>query len=171
MVTVKPDPRWTDVTIADYEKQLELSLEISEMLTNAHQRIKNIRAIKNQVRDQISLLKKHKNQHPISQKGTQFIDGLTNVENLLIQNKAEVSQDNINYPRVFSNRIGRLYSVVVNADHQPTDGAMERFQDLSEAYQEITQDYDQMMTTELQLFNKALDEAAVPRLILPESLE
>ena len=165
---VLPDPRWTDVTTADYEAQLEMAIEISNMITESHRRIKNLRSIREQVNSKAELAVKagHSDQ---CKKVAKIIDTrLTTVEDLIIQNKAEASQDNINYPRVFSNHIGRLYGVVVNAHHRATGGALERFADLKKEYAHIVEQYEAVMKEDLPRFEELMGTEGVERIVVPE---
>ena len=138
------------------------------MITEAHQRIENLRALKKQIKNLLELADDEVAAPDWRKMGKRAIAQLNSVEELIIQNKAEASQDNINYPRVFSNHIGRLYSVVVNAQDEPTGGALERFEDLKKEFQNIVSAYDKVMQDEVSAFNALSDEKEVPRLILPE---
>lgn len=168
-IEIKPDPRWTDVKQEDYEAQLETANEIKEMITQAHRRIENIRA----VREQLLSINKYRKQ--ARSKLNELIDAampvLDQVEGMIIQNKAEASQDNINYPRVFSNHIGRLYSVVTNEHHRPTAGVAERLEDLQMEYQSIVEAYDQLFAKELAAIRDYMDQHGVERLMIPAKID
>ena len=166
---LKADPRWSDVKIADYEAQVETALEISGMITESHHRIKNIRAI----REQLKTMKKYQNEPDASLMKLieEAMPALDRVEDMIIQNKAEASQDNINYPRVFSNHIGRLYSVVVNDHHRPTAGALERLEDLKVEYQGIVAAYDQVFNQEVKAIREYMDQKGAERLLLPNKID
>ncbi len=167
-LTVKADPRWSNVNTEDWQAQLDMALEIRDMITESHQRIKNLRAIKKQITSNLELTKNESTHTDLAKMGKSIKAQLNRVENKIIQNRAEVSQDNINYPRVFSNHIGRLYSVVTNAHDRPTGGSIERFEDLKKEYESIIKAYDEVVEIELPKFNNLLIEKEVPRLILPE---
>lgn len=168
-IEIKADPRWTAVTQADYQAQLETGMEISEMISQAHRRIKNLRA----VRSQIKSVKQYQNKEKKDEKLIELIDkalpAIDKVEAMIIQNKSEASQDNINFPRVFSNHIGRLYGVVVNDHHRPTAGALERLEDLKKEYAAILEAYEALFDAELGLVRSYLDGIGVDRLLLPET--
>ncbi|HKK74403.1 MAG TPA: hypothetical protein VJ953_04960 [Saprospiraceae bacterium] len=168
-IDLKPDPRWTDVKQADYEAQLATASEIKDMITESHRRIKNLRAI----REQLKTIKKYQEQ--ADEKLTTLMEEampvLNEVEGMIIQNKAEASQDAINYPRVFSNHIGRLYGVVINDHHRPTAGALERLEDLKVEYQGIVSAYDQLLETEIAAIRDYLDQHEAKRLLLPARIE
>jgi len=167
---VKADPRWTDITPADYEAQLDLALDIREMISQAQRRIKNLRALREQIESVAQLAGQAGYEGKIQELAKEISTQLTEVEDQLIQNKAEASQDNINYPRVFSNHIGRLYGVVAGDDHRPSGGALERYEDLKIEYRAIVRAYQQVMENELPRFNELLEQEEVKRLIVPERL-
>lgn len=164
---VLPDPRWIDVNPKDYEAQEDLALDIRDMITEAHQRIKNIRSVRKQLLSISKLAVEAGHTEELKNLADSIDKKLTTVEDQIIQNKAEASQDNINFPRVFSNHIGRLYGVVVNAHHRPTDGALERYEDLKKEYAGITADYKKVMA-ELSQFNELLEQEKVARVIVLE---
>lgn len=168
---IQPDPRWTHIKQDDYQAQLDLALKISAMITEAHHRIENIRALRQQMMSTAQLAQEAGHGNDLMELAKNIDQKLTAVEDQLIQNKAEASQDNINYPRVFSNHIGRLYSVVARGHHRPTYGSRERWADLQEEYAAIVADYKQTMANDIPLFNRMLAQKQVPRLIVPKNMQ
>lgn len=168
---IKSDPRWEDVSNEDYEAQLILAQEVQDMISDAHRRIKNIRSVKDQMKRTSALAVKAGKTEALEALSKSITEQLDGIEDQLIQNKAEVSQDNINYPRVFSNHIGRLYSVLVNAHHRPTGGVVERFEDLKVEYQKIVTQYDSVFANSIRKFNTMLEGERVDRIIVPERVK
>lgn len=168
-IEVKADPRWKDVSQADYEAQLATATEIKELITQAHRRIKNLRAVRNQIQAAKEYQNKEKPDAKLIELIDQALPAIDKVEAMIIQNKSEASQDNINFPRVFSNHIGRLYGVVVNDHHRPTAGALERLEDLKKEYQAIVEAYNKVFDEELSLVRSYMDGIGVDRLLLPET--
>ena len=167
---LKKDPRWKDVTDADYQAQFAMATEIGDLAMEAHQRIKNLRAVKEQVKNTAQLVEKVNKNTPLKQLADTLDKKLTAVEDLLIQNKVEVSQDEINFERVFSNHLTRLYAVVRNEHARPTGGDLEVLEDLKKVYANIVQQYDQVMETALREFNSLLEQEKVSRIIVPEQV-
>ena len=170
-IEILPDPRWENVTKEAYQKQLDMAIEIRNLISSAHKRIKNIRSLSMQMKQTGELAKQAGHGSELAQKAEEINKRLKEVEALIIQNKAEASQDNINYPRVFSNHIGRLYSVVVNANDRPTGGASERFEDLKLEYQSIVNAYEKVIMNDIPVFNELLEASKVERLIIPEKVK
>ena len=92
---------------------------------------------------------------------------LTKVEDLLVQNKHEASQDVINYPRVFTNHIMLLYGHLVGSHHRPTGGILERWTDLQAEYDHISRHYGTAVEP-VQPYGPQLEAAGVPRVIVPD---
>ena len=138
------------------------------MITESQLRIKNIRAVKEQLENITHLAIKAGHQTMLKTLSADIVTKLNAVEDQLIQNKAEVSQDNINYPRVFSNHIGRVYSVLVNAHQRPTGGVIERFADIKKEFAKIVEDYNAVFTEVVPKFNTMLEGEKVERVIIPE---
>lgn len=168
---VLADPRWTDVSPADYQSQFNLAVETKGMITQSHEVIKNVRAIRNQV-NLISKLTQEAGFSDVVKKAVSALDKkLTAVEDELIQNKAKSGQDAINYPRVFTNHIGQLYGVLNNAQSKPTGGVLERFTDLKTKYAEIVKNYKQLISKDLPAFNKVIAKEKANGLIVPYAIK
>lgn len=162
------DPRWTDISSEDYQAQLELGTALTDLITEAHQLIKNLRSIREQANHITKNAVKAGRAEVLTKSAADLDKKLSKVEDQIIQNKSEASQDNINFPRVFSNHIGRLYGVVVNAHDRPTGGALERYEDLKKEYAGIKKDYDKVISEELPVFTKLLEEHGVERIMIPK---
>lgn len=165
------DPRWTDVSESDYLAQQDLCLEIRDMITDSQRRIKNLRSAADQLKSISEVTVKAGYSRDLDSLAKQITRRLTDVEDQLIQNKSEVSQDNINYPRVFSNHIARLYQVATQDHHRPTGGVLERYEDLKKEYAGIVVQYKKVMEEELPEFNYLLEKVEAPRVVLPERVK
>lgn len=170
-LSVKADPRWTDVTQADFNAQFELAMEMKAMITESHQIIKNMRGIRDQVTLIAKLGKEAGYSKSVSEAVAKLDKELTALEDKVIQNQAKTSQDAINYPRVFTNHIGRLYGVLNNEQSKPTGGVIERYDDLKVEYKGITDNYQQLMTEVMPAFNNLLDQEKVGRIIVPFAIQ
>lgn len=166
-LTVLNDPRWTDVTNAHYAEQLALAQEMRQLLSESQQRIVNLRSLREQISNLAKLAVKTGLDKAIETKAEALGKQLTEVEDQIIQNKIEASQDAINYPRVFSNHLLLLYAHLVESHDRPTEGIRERFADLKSDYAKIVGDYNKVIE-QLPAFNALLDEQKAPRLMTPE---
>jgi photosystem II stability/assembly factor-like uncharacterized protein len=165
------DPRWTDIDQADYQAQFDLVQEMKAMITESHEVIKNLRAIRSQVTLMSKLSQDAGYSDNVKDAVVKLDVELTAVEDLVIQNKAKTSQDAINYPRVFTNHIGRLYGVLNNAQDKPTGGVLERYEDLDVEFEKIINDYQQLIDEIMPAFNNLLDQEKVGRIIVPYAIQ
>lgn len=165
---VLADPRWTHISQADYQAQLDMAMDIRDMIDESQKRIRNLRSVREQMGKAAELATKAGHSDKLNTEAEAIGKKLTEVEALLINNNIEVTQDEINFERVFCNHLLRLYSVVMYAQDRPTGGAEERFADLKADYAEIVKKYDAVMNTELPAFNQMLEEERVNRIIVPE---
>ncbi len=163
---VLPDPRWNDITKEDYQEQFDMAQDLIHWIDESQDWLRKIRAIKTQVADIANRAVKAGHSEKISAQAKAIHDALTKVEQQLFQEKIETSQDEINYPRVFSNHIARLYRVVVDDDHRPTGGMKERYRDLQEHYKTIIKPLEEIQLTHLKQFNELLEQENVARIII-----
>ena len=92
-------------------------------------------------------------------------DKLATIEADLYQQRIETTQDEINFPRKFSNHIARLYTVIIQGAQAPTAGMLERYEDLKKQYEEFIQPLDLILNQDLMEFNQLLESEGVDRIL------
>jgi len=170
-LSVKIDPNWTHISKGDLVKQYEMSLEIAGIIGDSHKAIENIRAIRSQANDLAHRAVEVGYSDELEKSARALDKALTEVEDLIIQNKIKTSQDAINYPRKFSNHIGRVYTVLCYSEAGPTDGIVERYEDVLKEYAEIKTKLKTVMEDEFIVFNKLLETENVDHIIIPNKLK
>jgi hypothetical protein len=166
-LNILPDPRWTDVSQEDYQAQFDMATEIAALITRSQRQIKNIRSVRDQVNSITKLAVMAGKGDGLKQTAGHLTEKLTAVEDSLFQNKIEVSQDEINYPRKFTNHIARLYQVVIDDHHRPTGGMIERYEDLKKAYETLIAPLDNILKKELGQFNNQVKANQIEPVIIP----
>ena len=112
------DPR-VKATLAEWQEQSKLALEIRDRFSEANDAVKEIRRVKAELTDRQAKM-------PAAQQGaysalaSAFGTALGQVEDSLYQTKNRSGQDPLNYPIRLNNRIGALMGVVSAADGRPT---------------------------------------------------
>ena len=162
---VLPDPRWKEVKQEDYVAQEKLALEMRDLISDSQRKIKNLRSLREQIEDAAGLAVKAGHAAKIKDLATELGKSLTAVEDEIVQNQAEASQDNFNYPRRFINHMARIYSVLIGDHDRPTGGVLEAYIDIKKVYEGISQRYDVAVKNTLERFNKVLEEEKVARVI------
>ncbi|UZR99316.1 VPS10 domain-containing protein [Chondrinema litorale] len=168
---LKADPRWENVSTEDYQKQFDLAQDISKLITKSQRQIKNIRSIRKQIKEVAHLAELAGKGKELTNKANELATKLTAVEDSLFQNKIEVSQDEINYPRKFTNHIARLYQVVIGDHYQPTGGMIERFDDLKKEYEKMIAPLDKILTEDLKAYNELVKTKEINPVIIPYKTE
>jgi len=163
---ILPDPRWDDVSQEDYQMQFDMAQNLVAWINESQEKIRQIRGIKAQVNDIARRAVRVGHSERISQQAKELTKALDQIEDQLFQDKIETSQDEINYPRKFSNHIARLYRVVISDDDRPTGGMKERYEDLKKQYEKIIAPLKNIQTLQLEQFNQLLDEEKVQRVII-----
>ncbi len=168
-IEVKADPRWSNITIADYQKKYDLEMDVIGLIDESQDVIRNIRSIRNQTKSMGEKISAAGLGDELADKAEELDKKLAEVENTLVQNKIETAQDEINFRRVFTNHIARLYKVIVDEDNAPTGGMMERWADLKQQYSELKKPYSDLMRNEVEAFNVLAKKHEAGKIILPLS--
>jgi len=163
---VKVDPRWDDITNSKLQEKFELEQDVIATITDSQDMIREIRSIREQANSISKMAVEAGHSDRLKTLAKELDKQLTTVEDQLIQNKTETTQDEINFPRVFSNHIVRLFRVIVDEDNAPTGGMLERWEDLQKVYANIVADYNSIKEAQLKNFQDAVVEEKVDRIII-----
>ena len=161
-----PDPR-VDLTPDERRAQFDLMIRIRDRIQEAHDAIRSIRSVREQVKAKAELAADGGYGDELPALADTIAERLTAVEEQLMQTKNESRQDPLNFPPKIDAQLVYLYAVVGGADAPPTDGAYERFDDLSRELDAILAELRQTLSGELAAFNAALAEAGTPAVIVP----
>ena len=169
--TVAPDPRWDDITETDYQAQFDLAREMSQLITTSQKQLKNIRSVREQLQRIKTLTAEADYAAEVAARVQPIDDKLNAVAEALFQEKIKTTQDEINYARKFTNHIARLYRVVIEDNHRPTGGMLERWEDLQADYREIIAPLEEVMQQDIPAFNRWLQEKKAEGIIVPYASE
>ncbi|MEJ2319730.1 MAG: glycosyl hydrolase [Gemmatimonadales bacterium] len=162
-----PDPRVT-LTAAEREAQYELMTRVRDRIQEAHDAIRTLRSVREQVKAQAKLAEEAGFGDGFEAQADSIASRLTAVEEQLMQTKNESRQDPLNFPPRLDAQLVYLYGVVGSADAPPTDGAYERFDDLSQELQVVLSELREVLDGEVAAFNAALAASGAPAIIVPE---
>jgi photosystem II stability/assembly factor-like uncharacterized protein len=163
---VLKDPRWTKITVVDLQEQFELQALVGQAFTKSHDLIKNVRAIRDQVKDISSRAVKAGYSEDVKTAAEELTEKLKALEESLIQTKNESGQDAINYQVKLDNHLAYLYSFVHEQDSKPNKSIQDRFDELKAQLDESTQEFQSLVDTDLKSFTTLLEENNIPRIIL-----
>jgi photosystem II stability/assembly factor-like uncharacterized protein len=154
-VVIRKNPMLTNVTDADLQAEFQLASQIRDKVSEAHQAVIRIRAVKDQVKDRIDRAQKAK-APKIGASGDVLVRKLTEVEGEIYQYRNQSSQDPLNFPIRLNNKIAALQGVVESADSRPTEQSSVVFKELSAQLQAQLDKLDALMKTDVPAFNKLL---------------
>jgi hypothetical protein len=137
--SVLPDPR-VKATLAEWQEQSRLALQIRDRFSEANDAVKEIRRIKTEVGDRQGKMPTAQ-QDAFSALSSAFTTALSEVEDSLYQTKNRSGQDPLNYPIRLNNRIGALLGVVQSSDGRPTQQSYDVYKVVST---ELTKDLDKL---------------------------
>ena len=123
------DPR-VKATLAEWQEQSRLALQIRDHFSEANDAVKEIRRIKTQLDDRRGKMPAAR-QGEFNALSAAFATALGEVEDSLYQTKNRSGQDPLNYPIRLNNRIGALMGVVASADGRPTQQSYDVFKVVS----------------------------------------
>ncbi|MDA9693186.1 glycosyl hydrolase [Cytophagia bacterium] len=162
---VRMDPRWK-ISAQDLEMQFNVSSEVVGLINESQEKLSEMRGIVSQITKFISLTEGKDYHKEVKDLGNSIIESIKNVENNLYQDKIETSQDEINYPRKWTNHITHLYDRLTTDDQAPNDGMLDRVQELKSDYERYINPYQEIVGVDVPNFTKFLREKGAMGIIL-----
>ena len=162
---VRMDPRWK-ISAQDLEMQFNVSSEVVGLINESQEKLSEMRGIVSKITKFISLTEGKDYHSEVKDLGNSIIESIKNVENNLYQDKIETSQDEINYPRKWTNHITHLYDRLTTDDQAPNDGMLDRVQELKSDYEKYITPYQEIVSVDVPNFTKFLREKGAMGIIL-----
>ncbi len=166
-VRVLPDPR-LNASHSDFEEQQTLLMKIETAVKDLNQSVTQLRNVKGQLENRLSLLKKMEGQKSLVELGEKATKSIVKWEEQLIQPKQETFQDVINFPNRLNSEFLNMKTTIDTYAPKPTDGAKSRLNDILALWEKGKKEMNRIIADEVAEFNKAYAAAALPALILPE---
>jgi len=164
---IVPDPR-AEVSVADMQKQYDFVTDINEAVDAAHQSIKKIRKINDQLEAFTKQYKDNEATRELVEKAKKMKEGFGEIEKALYQTQNRSGQDPLNFPIRLTNKLAHLNSLVSLDDFPPTAQDIEVKNELSAAIHTQLQAFDKMVDEEISAFNKAFNDLNLNYLFVEE---
>jgi photosystem II stability/assembly factor-like uncharacterized protein len=168
---VLPDPRST-VTADDYRAQFDFLLGTRDLLTETHNEITRIRALRGQLESVQGRLDPDATQAAatLDAKISEVLDTITSIEEALYQTQNQSRQDPLNYPIRLNNKLSSLFQSVALGHGRPTDQAIAVRDDLSADVRRELESLQYVWTTGVPELNQLIDAAGMSLLTVPDPL-
>jgi hypothetical protein len=168
---IRKDPR-VAATQADLEAQFALLMRIRDKLSHTHDAINRLRSIRRQVeeweRRTEGLSDPGSASEAVAPAAKALKEKLSAVEEELIQPRARVQQDQLNFPTRLNAKLAGLTSVVASADAVPPQQAYEVFNDVSARIDQHLKRLQEVIDTDVTAFDKLIRTSDIPA-IVPKS--
>ncbi|MEM9824599.1 MAG: glycosyl hydrolase, partial [Bacteroidota bacterium] len=164
------DPR-TEASDEDFKKQFDFMIAIRDKVSDAHQGIKDIRDIRQQLKHYTDRLGKHEANQAIVDLGKAIDSSLTKVEEALYQTKNRSRQDPLNFPIRLTNKLAHLNALTSIGDYAPTNQAVAVQKELSALIDTELSKLKQIKEVDLPQFNQLMRDQSVDAVILQSEEE
>jgi photosystem II stability/assembly factor-like uncharacterized protein len=154
------DPR-VPTTPEDYAKQLTLSLQVRDKLSETNDAVIRIREVRKQLDEYAKRPDK-----AVADAAKALAEKLTAVEEALYQTKNRASQDPLNFPIRLNNKLAYVMGVVQSSDDPPTAQSYMVYEDLATQVNGELKKLDGLLTNDLAAFNKRVHDSNVPAVVV-----
>ncbi len=158
--TIQKDPR-APTTPEDFQKQLALSLQLRDKLSQTNEGVIRIR----EARRQLEPYSKSDNK-AVAGAARDLMQKMSVVENELYQTRNQSNQDPLNFPIKLNNKIAALAGVVAANDIAPTAQSTMVYEELASQVNAQLKALDGLLKNDLAAFNKLVRDQNVPAVVL-----
>lgn len=166
-VKVLANPK-VKASASEYQEQQAMLEGIEEVLHTIHESVNDMRSAKAQLEGYAKLLTDKDQAKALLEKGEALVKRIVSWEENLIQAKQKTFQDVINYNNKLNAQLIHLKGYVDAAEPQLTQGAKERWADLSKDWKVYENERNAIVEEEMNAYNSMYKELGLPAIILPE---
>jgi photosystem II stability/assembly factor-like uncharacterized protein len=161
---IRTDPRLT-ATQADLDTQFALLMQIRDKLSETHDAINQMHAVRQQVEAWVQRTQGHATAAAVAEAAQGVLSTLGTIEQELIERRVQAPLDMIHYPTRLNAKLAALSSVVASADTAPTQQAYDVLQDLSSRIDRQIKRWRMLVATEVAAFNQLIRSSEVPAVV------
>ena len=166
--TILPDPR-AESSVAEMQNQFDFITDINTTIEKAHQSIKKIRNVTEQLNAFTEQYKDDERTKDLVEKAKAMKDKLGEVEKALYQTQNRSGQDPLNFPIKLTNKLGHLNSLVSIDDFPPTEQDIAVKNELTAKINKELKIFDDVISSELLEFNAAFNTLELNYLFINDS--
>jgi len=172
---VLADPRLTTITLADYDEQFRIAVQVRDSINVVTRAIETIRSLKEQADRAVEQAGRIDRAADVKPAADSLARKLTAVEGGLIQSKSQSGQDPIRFAGQLDNQLAELYGYVTGpggyiaggAEGRPTRGAIERLGDLQQSWAPLRARLQEIIDRDLVAFNALLQRLGLGAIVVP----
>ncbi len=160
-----------EATVADMQKQHDFISDVNKSVDRAHQSIKKIKKINNQLKSFTTQYKDDERTADLREKAKTMQEEFGKIEKELYQTKNRSGQDPLNFPIKLTNKLGHLNSLVGMGDFGPTDQDIAVKNELTAAINTQLDAFDTMLDAEVTKFNDEFNSLKLDYLFVEDAKE
>ena len=157
---VLPVPTYQS-TQEDYEKQFEYLSEVRDKLTETHQCIIDIRAVREQMKTVNDKINKEEYLE-ITDHIKSILEELDKIEKALYQTRNKSAQDPLNFPIRLNNKLAAVAGIVAASDARPTDQSIQVKNELTEQIDKQLEAFEKIKAEDIPELNERIWNAKIP---------
>ncbi|WP_289043608.1 glycosyl hydrolase [uncultured Olleya sp.] len=154
--TIVANPN-AESTQKDMDQQFLFIKEVNKTIDNAHQAIKSMRKVSQQLSAFEKQYKDDKNLKDLLDKAKALKEKFTKIEEALYQTKNKSGQDPLNFPIRLTNKLGHLNALVRMGDFAPTEQDIAVKDELTIKINKQLESFNRLITDEVTAFNTAFN--------------
>jgi hypothetical protein len=162
---VLADPR-SEASLEEMQQQFEFVSEVNQTIDGAHQSIKKIRKINDQLDAFIKQYKDNEEVADLVNKAEELKESFSDIEKALYQTKNRSNQDPLNFPIRLTNKLGHLNSLVTLDDFPPTEQDVQLKNELTEEINKELKAFDALIKEEVKGFNDSFNQSRLNYLLV-----
>ncbi|MAK35195.1 MAG: glycosyl hydrolase [Flavobacteriaceae bacterium] len=167
MFNIVPDKN-AETDVAGMQRQYDFVTEVNKTVDKAHQSIKNIRKINEQLGAFQKQYKDDASVEELVEKAKNLSEQFSEIEKALYQTKNRSGQDPLNFPIKLTNKLAHLNSLVSMDDFPPTQQDIAVKNELTQQVNAELVKFDTLVSDEVKAFNTAFNSKQLNYLIVEE---
>jgi len=140
----------------------------NDKLSETHKAIKDIRAIRGQLKDLSARLEDDSVHQKIKDQIKSIQESMTAIEEALYQTKNKSGQDPLNYPIRLNNKLAAVKSEASYGDYRPTDQAIAVANEMTAMINAELDKWEALNTTEIKALNEMVLNAKIELIQVPK---
>ena len=165
---VVKDPR-VAATAEDFAEAGRLLASIRESINDIHRTVIVVQKLREQVEVSVAATEGLESAETIAEAGSKLTKKLSELEERLMQPRLETIMDAVNFQTMLNEQFLYLKGAVASADARPTQGAMERFEELQAKWQTLKSDLGRILEEDVAAFNAMFEERNIGVIVVPET--
>jgi photosystem II stability/assembly factor-like uncharacterized protein len=155
----------------DLKAQYDLLAAIRDRISETHETLLAVRDLRTQMKDLGERAERMGKGADLKKRAAATAEKLTAIEEKLTNPNIQSDEDDLNYEPKLDHDFAYLAGIVASADAKPTKGALGYYDQLKGQLDAVMRDYRAILDGDVAEFNRAVEEARLPRIAPAPKIE